>query len=1210
MKNNHARGGITIARPTTKLLRAMKLITAIMLATALTASAGGYSQDTKITLCLKGVKLVSFFKAIEEATEYRFTFSNDIIPRGRFVSVNVNETPLYKVLNDVLASTSLKYRFVDESGIIIISEKNNTGNALEENSVAVDRTINGKVTDERGEPLSGVTVLAKGSSRATTTSVEGLFTINVEDGTRVLVFSYIGMETLEINIEGKATLQVELKPSERALNEVIVVGYSTQRRKDITGAVTVVNVNDLKSQPASDATSQLQGRASGVNVVTTGIPGSSSKVRIRGLGSFNNNNPLYVVDGVQTFSINGLNPNDIESLQVLKDAASASIYGVRGSNGVIIITTKKAKKRGVTVFYNMYYGTQNPGDGFELLNAQEEAELLFLARKNSGQTTAGSVFGGGPSPVLPDYIYFTGAPNNGTPIMNGNPDVNPDLYSLDYGKLGDGGYSPYIIVPTSKGGTNWYDEVTRNAPIQNHNLALAAGGENSRTYFSIDYFNQQAITRYQFYRRYTARLNNEFTFLNRAVRVGENIQAYYSSQNVPGNRNPNDAGAVDQDNGREASVIAQTFRPASIIPVYTIMPGDFAGTAGGSGFGTWGNAKNPLAGLYRNRNNRMNGVNVFGNIYAEVDFARFFTIRSSFGGSISTTNDSRYPFIEYEHVENTANTTYNENFIRNDSWIWTNQINFKTTFGDHDLQALVGTESQRNGGRQIIGASQGYFIYSYQPYINLSNGSVQNLSDSRIMTPDKTLSYFAKADYGYKGKYLLSAIVRRDGSSKFLGDLRWGTFPAFSVGWRISDESFMKGLDWLNDLKLRGSWGKMGNEAAAVAQNAFTTFGSIRSSSYYDIAGTQNAPLDGFTLTLLGNIFGQWEENTTTNIGFDATLFNNSTEVVFDWYQKKTDKLLYNPEVQGILGSQRPAFQNVAGMENKGIDILISNKSQIAHDLQLNTTLTFTSYNNKIKSIGAGLKFFDFNSPANEANRIGGNATRNFIGSALNTFYGYQVIGLFQNDAEVAGSPAQAGAGPGRFKYADTNNDKVIDADDRTIIGDANPDFTYGINLGVEYKNFDVSAFFYGAAGKDAFNFVRWWTDFSSGFPGGRSKRALYDSWLPDGSRPNAKTPIQETTTVQSGFSTSGAINSYYVEDASFFRMRNLQIGYSLPTSLLDKVKLTKARVYIQGTNLFTITKYTGLDPDIIVNDDRAAGVDVGAFPTVRQFLVGVNITL
>ena len=423
----------------------------------------------------------------------------------------------------------------------------------------------------------------------------------------------------------------------------------------------------------------------------------------------------------------------------------------------------------------------------------------------------------------------------------------------------------------------------------------------------------------------------------------------------------------------------------------------------------------------------------------------------------------------------------------------------------------------------------------------------------------------------------------------------------------------MKNVSWVNDLKLRGSWGKLGNEAALSAINAYTTFGSNRQSSWYDINGTNNTPQEGFFLSFVGNPLGKWETSITTNIGFDATLFKGSTEIVFDWYKKSTKDLLYNPSGQAIAGAvaaNNPAFRNVGSMENHGIDLLINNKVNVGPAVKLNTTLTFTTYKNKILAItDDGQPFFDFNSPANEANRIGGNATRNFVGSPLNTYYGYKVIGLFQSAAEVTSSPTQAGAGPGRFKYQDTNGDNKIDASDRTIIGNPNPDFTYGLNLGAEYKAFDISAFFYGVAGKDAFSFTRWYTDFSSGFPGGRSKRSLYESWLPDGSRPNAKTPIQETIIASAGFSTSGVVNSYYVENASYFRMRNLQIGYTLPSSLLNKVKISKARIYIQGANLFTITKYSGLNPDIISTDDRASSVDIGAYPTVRTFLIGANIT-
>ena len=1059
------------------------------------------------------------------------------------------------------------------------------------------KQVSGIVRDNNG-PIVGATVEVKGTNVSTFTGSDGRFSIRVPAGKTILVVSSIGYGTNEANIANLANVEITLNVVVTTINEVVVTGYSSQRKKDITGAVAVVNVGELKSQPTSDAQSQLQGRASGVTVVQNGIPGSGSTVRIRGLGSFNNNSPLYVVDGVQTGSISGLNPNDIESMQVLKDAASASIYGVRATNGVIIITTKKGKKRGVSVTYDMYYGTQYPGKGQELLNAQEQADLLLLSRKNSGLATSGSVFGNGATAVLPDYIFYTGAPNNGTPIMSGNPGVDPSKYQLDYGRLGDPGYSPYIIVPTSKSGTDWYKEATQNAPMQNHNVTLSSGNENSRFMLSLNYFNQDAITKYQFFKRYTARMNSEFNVMKN-VRIGENLQIFSSESNVANNANG------------EGSIIAQTARITSVVPVYTIRPGDFAGTAGGSGFGTWGNGKNPVALLSRAQNNRNNNINLFGNLYAEVDIADHFTVRSSFGGSINTNNSFNFPFIEYEHVENNANTTYTENFIRNNQWIWTNQLSYKASFGKHAIAALGGVEAQRGGGRQTIGAASGFYSYNYQPFINLSNGTVQNLGGSVTYTPGTTFSQFAKADYSYDGKYLFSATVRRDGSSKFLEPNKQSTFPAFSLGWIASEENFLRNVSWINFLKVRGSWGQMGNEAAVSASNAFTTFASNRQSSWYDLTGTQNSPQEGFFLSFVGNPLGKWETSTTTNIGFDATIFKNTTEIVFDWYQKKTEDLLYNPGGQAIGGAvsaNNPAFRNVGSMKNNGIDLMITNKTNIAKDIRLNTALTFTTYNNKITAINGDQKFFDFNSPLNEANRIGSNATRNFVGSPLNTFYGYKVIGLFQSAAEAT-AWNQPGAGAGRFKYADINNDKVINADDRTIIGDPNPDFTYGLNIGADYKAFDVSMFFYGVAGKDAFSMTRWFTDFSSGFPGGRSKRSLYDSWLPDGSRPNAKTPVQEATIAAAGFSTSGVVNSYYVENASYFRLRNLQIGYTLPASVLNKIKLSKARIYIQGTNLFTITKFSGMNPDIVSADDRAASIDVGAYPVVRQLFIGANIS-
>ncbi|MEN9570204.1 MAG: hypothetical protein RL172_1435, partial [Bacteroidota bacterium] len=900
------------------------------------------------------------------------------------------------------------------------------------------RKVVGKITGPDSKPVFGATVSVKGTNVAASTGADGVFNIQVPKNNSTLIVSYVGFETTEIGVDGKDNLEIALKEQRANLNEVVVLGYTSQRKKDITGAVTVVNVSDLKAQPSSDAASQLQGRASGVTVVQNNIPGSEASVRIRGLGSFNNNNPLYVIDGVQSTTISGINPNDIESMQVLKDAASASIYGVRGSNGVIVVTTKKGKKRGVNVSYDMYYGSSNPGKGFDLLNAQEEADLLFLARKNSGLSTNGSIYGNGATPVLPDYLYAGNIlpPSNnltGVPIFEGNPKVDPSLYNLDYSRLGDAGYSPYIIVPANKQGTNWFDEATRNAPIQNHNISLSSASDAARVMLSANYFNQQGITLYNFFKRYTVRLNSEFN-IAKAVRIGENIQVYASESNSP-------------DNNQEGAIIAQTFRPLSIQPVYTIREGDFAGNVGSRGLGNFGNAKNPVASLYRNRNNRGNNINIFGNVYAEVDFLGHFTARTSFGGTNNTTNYYSFPWYEYENGENAPNLTYQEGFVKTNTWIWTNQVSYKQSFGKHNVNATVGTEAQKFTGRQMNATGTGFYAYNYLPFFNLQNGGVQNVGGSLIYTPGTLQSYFAKADYSFDGKYLFSAVVRRDGSSKFVDPNKWGTFPGFSAGWRVSQEAFMSGINWINDFKIRGSWGKMGNEAAAPGSNAFTTFSSARGSSWYDLTAAQSSALEGFYLSFVGNSGGRWEKSITSNIGFDAVLFNNSTSIVFDYYTKKTEDLLYNPAGQaigGAAGANNPSFKNVGSMKNWGIDLMIENRANITKDLRLTSTLTFTTYKNRIESItNDGLKFFEYNSPVGESNRIGGPITRNIVGESINTFFGYKVLGLFQDAGDVSKSPAQEGAAPGRFKYADMNGDNKIDANDRTIIGNPNADFTY-----------------------------------------------------------------------------------------------------------------------------------------------------------------------
>ena len=1043
------------------------------------------------------------------------------------------------------------------------------------------KTISGKVTrSQDGVPIAGASITVKGTTVGTTSEMDGSFSLQVPANTKTIVVSSIGFDAQEIDITGKTMVSVALLGSTSSLSEIVVTGYTSQAKKDITGAVGIVKVEDMKSVPASNAESQLQGRAAGVTVTTSNAPGDGASVRIRGLASFStDNSPLYVIDGVPTGGLGGLDPNDSERMQVLKDAAAASIYGSRASNGVIIITTKKGKQGGAKLSYDMFLGTQRPGDGFDLLSPQEYAEAFWLAYKNLGQTPPSSQYGTGASPVLPDYIQAGTSPSGG--LFEGDAAADPSKYFLNRQNL----LQSYLIVPANKNGTNWYDEITRNAPIQSHNLTVSGGADRSRYMFSFNYFDQDGIIIENFFKRYTARINTEFN-IKKNIRIGENITILSSQSNGAGN------------NG-EGTEIGMAYRNQTIIPVYDIA-GNYAGSKGPN----LGNATNPVATRLRAKDNRGNNFNLFGNMYAEVDFLKNFTARTSIGGTMNWGNYYYFTFQTYENAENNTGNQYVEGSSQYRQWIWTNTLNYKNTFNDiHDVNVLVGSEAIEDWGRSIEARRNSYFLED--PYYrSLNSGATSQVNSGAPYTPTSLFSLFGKVDYTLMDKYLFSATVRRDGSSRFGSNNRYAVFPAGSIGWRISEEEFMKGISWITDLKLRGSYGTMGNQRIDPL-NAISRFGGQPSSSYYDLNGSSTSVVQGFQATFVGNPNGQWETNTTTNVGFDATLFGGKTDVSFDWYNKSTKDLLYQlpqPGTAGYAQGQAPAYVNVGSMKNTGIDLMITQRANLggSNGVKMDATVTLTTYKNEITKIAEGVNYFEYDN--GERGRVGGVFVRNRLGEPIASYYGYQVVGLFADQADVDKSPTQDGAAPGRFKYMDADGDGEITPDDRVTIGNPNPDFTYGLNLNFSYKFLDMSMFFYGAQGKDAINYVRWWTDFFPSFQGAKSKDLLYNSWTPDNK--GARTPRIEDA---SNFSTNNAPNSYFVEDASYFRMKNLTIGFTVPADITRRVKIDRLRFYVQGSNLFTITNYTGLDPEII-GDDRGAGFDAGVYPTTRQLLIGLNL--
>ena len=1016
--------------------------------------------------------------------------------------------------------------------------------------LAQERVVSGTVKDENGSAMPGVNVLVAGTSNGTVTDATGKYSISVGTGARLLV-SFIGYTSQEVAVGASTTLDVSMKVDVTELSEIVVTGYASQEKKDLTGSVGTVKVGDLTAIPSSNITNQLQGRIAGVTVSGDGRPGQAAKVRIRGFGSFQNNDPLYIVDGVPTQDISTLNPNDVESLSVLKDAGAASIYGSRASNGVIIVTTKKGTKSGVKVNYDMYYGSQDPGKGPDnLLNAQEYADLQWLVYRNDGTTETHPVYG---------------ASSNAGPTL-----------------------------PSWAADTKWYNEITRKALIMNHDISLSGGNENARFYAGVNYFNQEGIVVTNFSKRFSARVNSEFKIKDR-VTIGENLT-------VTG-RNGNGVAGV----GNEGSPIARIYMSQPIIPVFITTP--ITGTSrnfvpgeyGGTGVATrLGNTPNVLADLQRAGDNRQQDIRILGSIFMDVKILESLSFRSTFGGTFQNGYNTNWQGSTYERAENIATPSYNENAYYNSDWVWTNQLTFNKTFGSHKLLAVAGYESVKYGvGRGVSASRAGYFSPAFA-FRAVSNGAQITNASSGFNTPTTLVSQFVRADYSFSDKYLLSATVRRDGSSRFGESNRYGVFPSVSAGWRISEESFLAGVEFLSDLKIRGGYGTMGNQLAISPSNAFFLFGGSVSESNYDLNGSGSSSLQGFRPTRIGNPDAKWETNVTTNVGFDAGLFDNKLQIGFDWFNKVTKDLLYNPALPGTSGAASQPFINVAEMKNTGVDIQLGYKKIVSSDLSFDATLTFTKYKNEIVKIAEGINYFDFTIPAT---RIG-SFNRNAVGQALGTFWGYQVDGLFQTSSEVTSAPAQDGAEPGFFKYANLDaSNNVINPNDRTYIGNPNPDFTYGLNVGVNYKNFDLSVFFYGSQGNEIFNYNRWWVDFWPSFQNQKSKNLLYNSWTP--TRTDASTPKASN---KSNFSNNTQSVSFYVEDGSFLRLKNLQIGYNLPKATINKIGINTARIYVQGVNLFTATKYTGVDPDLNTGDDRAFGVDLGAYPLVKQYTVGLNI--
>ena len=1029
--------------------------------------------------------------------------------------------------------------------------------------------VTGTVTGEDGVGIPGVSIVIEGTTQGTITDIDGNYTLTVPEGAEKLTFSYIGMLTQEVEIAGQSTINVVMKADVIGVDEVVVVGYGTQMKEELTGAVSSVSAEKLETTSETSVASRLQGQVAGVTVTSANRPGADATIRIRGVGTINDPDPLYIIDGVPSGPGNNIPPGDIESISVLKDASSAAIYGTRGANGVVIITTKRGRaNQQPNITFSVRTGVTKATNQYDLLNTQEYAEAVWLTYDNQGVTDRNHPqYGSGSSPVIPDYILPAGA-------MSG--EVDESTYS----------YPDGVIFRANKEGTDWYDEIYQTGIIQEYDLSISGGGKNSTYAFSANYLDEEGILKWTEFKRYTMRMNSDAKFAD-WLKVGESLQVVYIDEN----------GAFG-DNG-EGTAISHAYRSQPIIPVYDISGEEFAGSKANG----MGNAANPVQILWDSRNNNGKWMRILGNAFAEVTLAEGLTAKTLFGANMGQWNYKGYVLPTYERSEpNTVNGVDAESNY-SIQWNWSNTLNYNKTFNDvHKLNVLVGTEAVENT-YQSLNASRRVYFSEDPNYMQIDSGE-SNKDNSGNASEWSLFSVFGRANYNYMGKYYLEGTVRRDGSSRFSDENKYAVFPAASAAWAISEESFMQGSrSWLDMLKLRLGWGMSGNDRIGN-YNSYSTYGPDLYRASYAIDGSNTGTTSGFRPTTLGSEDVTWETTKTINVGIDANMMDNHLAVAIDVWKRNTEDMLFREPIPQVMGIATAPYVNVGEMENKGIDFEVSyNNTAVGGDLTYNISMNLSHYKNEIiKLSGDPDRYVD---AATERQKV---YTRFTAGTAFPEFYGYIVDGIFQTQAEADAHPVYSGNEdynqPGHFKYRDVNGDGSITADDRTFIGSPHPDLVGGLNINLGYKNFDLTMFFYGSLGNEMVNYVTRWIDYGQ-FNGGLSKDALYNSWgspyLDDNSK--ADLPMLDLSDISQEPSTA------FIEDASYLRLKNLRLGYTIPKSLLDRAGIKSLRLYGQVSNLFTITGYSGLDPEVNASGTYM-GMDMGAWPTPRQVMFGVQLGL
>ena len=1115
------------------------------------AAKEGYGQELNprkvhLSLLAKNQPLEKVFRDIEQQTAFRFFYNANSFNAAQQVSVEANNTSVAHVLNRLSDQTGLEFKQIDNyfsvrpkrssAAIKPLTRPDASLVPVTDVPAAIrkfpeDTTITGKVADANGTLLVGVTIKVQGTSLGTVTDASGLFSLEAPPAA-TLLFSYVGYDDRELKLNAQLPQTIVLTASTSGLNEVVVVGYGTKKKKDLTGAVSVINQSDIQNIPVGGVDQIMQGKAAGVAITEqTGAPGDAIAVRIRGIGTINNNDPLYIIDGVPTKDgINEIAPSDIESINVLKDASSAAIYGARASNGVVIITTKKGQSGKARLSFSNYTGVQTHGHLIKMANTDQYVKAFNTAALADGR------------PQIPASMLDT--------LAN----------------------------------VNWLKETLKPAIITNTQLSVSGGNDNSQFIVSANYFKQDGLINHSSYDRFNIRtaVTSE---LSSMFKIGTNINLAYSKKREVGT-----SGDGYGDGNPGASVVRYALFRAPATPVYN-KSGQFVDLPNPPDF--FGDGYNPVA--YADAFDRnFNYYSVLGDAYLAFTPLKNLTLKSDIGLNLILTEYKQ--FFKTWGIDRSINSPNSlaQSSDNELNYNWTNTADYTLSFGGkHTLTILAGTEAIKDDVKGLSASRQNYVNQSGN-FQYLDNGLTNPLNGGNE-SHWGLFSVFGRLGYEYGNKYLINFNVRRDGSSRLSPGNQYGNFFSGSAGWRLDQEKFIQSIQQISLLKLRVSVGQLGNQD--IGNYPYASI--ISGGSYYPFGGTAT---EGYTITSKGNPDVRWETSTQTDVGLDLALFKNALQITADYFIKNTSKMLLSVPEPSSAGSAGSPTENAGKVRNDGLELEVSFNHRINRKAAYKVIANFATLHNEVLSLAGGKPI--------PGGRIDNNyyATTTTVGHPIGAFYLLQDEGIFQTPLEVITHAYQGpNIQPGDMKFKDVNNDGVIDQNDRSFVGSPIPKFTYGLTGNVNYGNFDLSVFFQGVYGNKLYDQVL--TDLEGFYrPFNITERIATQSWHGEG-----------TSNKFPRLSWQGATNNKqpstrFLENGSYVRLKNVQLGYSFGNDLLSHLKISSVRFFLSAQNLFTITKYTGLDPEMYLNNNslgdgvRAVGIDWGTYPSARTFTAGVNI--